>query len=223
MQTLTAVIITDALDGRGSSLSAIGRTKIAGLSLIERAAASARAAGATSIHIVAEGSAPFADASGADGVFVIPANALIARDTLLALLRSAEHHPDAATLLVDRRPHAANRLVQLRDGRVTSLLADGEGANTDVALLSRRAVSMIGRVRSVRQAYGRLARFGVLYGADVASHTYEPLRTPADAACFESAFLPHSRGLVSEIRRLAMAMRCARRGQRVTTGAAVSA
>lgn len=212
MDTIAAVIVTDAPDGFRRDGPALGSVPVAGLSGTERAALTARRAGIDRVHFSGQEipdqamidrlerrglivtaterrGSPFLDAPTADRLVVLPAETVVDPAALVGLIARSTRMTVGAVLMIDRRLEAPNRLVKLSGDRVVSLLADGDVASTDIAILSPEAVFMARDTVSVRQAYRRLARYGILHAFDPAPCFCERLKSPADAARIERAYL----------------------------------
>lgn len=210
MATIAAVIFTDAPDGVRHEGADPGGVARAGLRAAERAALTAQRAGIDRIHYAGEQlpdeavldrlrqrglrvsatrrrGSPLLDAPFADVLLVTPADAAIEPATLVALIEQANLGPGRAFLMIDRGPEATNRIVKLSNGRVTSLIAAGDAASTDIAILSPEAVFMVRDAWSARQAHRRLARFGILRAFDPALHVYARLRPASDAGRMKRA------------------------------------
>ncbi|MBI3493054.1 MAG: hypothetical protein HY047_14930 [Acidobacteria bacterium] len=191
MNTIAAVIFTDAPDGLQKESADLVSVGSAGLSVTERAMLSAYEAGIDRVHVTGQQlpdeaslarlrqrglhvtatrrrGSPFLDAPTADVLLMMPADAVIEPATLVALIERSSLSASPAALLIDQRPEAPNRLVKLSKGRVTSFLADGDAASTDIAVISPEALFMVHDAWSARQAYRRLARFGILFAFDAA-------------------------------------------------------
>lgn len=204
MGTIAAVIFTDAPDGLRREAADPGRVTVAGLGVTERAALSAHQAGIDRIHVTGQQlpdhaslarlrqhgphvttarrrGSPLLDAPAADALVMIPADTVIEPAALAALIEHSNLAPGGAVLMIDGGPHASNRLVKLSNGRVKSLAGDGDAASTDIAVLSPEAAFMVRDTWSARQAYRRLARFGILHAFDAAPHVHAR-GTPADDA-----------------------------------------
>lgn len=212
MSTIAAVIFTDAPDGLRREAADPGRVTVAGLSVTERAALTAHRAGIDRIHFAGQQlpdeavldrlgrrglqvtathrrGSPFLDAPGANVVVMIPAGTVIEPAALAALIEQSDSGPGAATLMIDRRPEAHNRFVTLAKGRVTSLVAGGDAASTDIAVLSPEAVFMVRDAWSARLAYRHLARFGILHAFDPAAYFDARMKSSCDAGLSEREVL----------------------------------
>lgn len=233
MGTLAAVIFTDAPDGVRREIADLGGVSLAGLSVAERAALTAHRAGIDRIHFAGQQlpdeavlerlgqrglrvtatrrrGSPLLDAPAADVLVVIPADTVIEPAALVALIEQSNLGPGAAVLMIDRRSDAPNRLIKVTSGRVTSLLADGDAASTDIAILAPEAVFMVREAWSARQAYARLARSGILHAFDAAPYFHARLKSAGDAGQIEHAYLKRLNGgdhesfLTKQVRRFSI-------------------
>jgi hypothetical protein len=113
------------------------------------------------------------DAPAAERLVVMSADAIVEPAALVSLIERSELRPGEAALMVDGGPEAANRLVKVTNGRVVSLLANRDAASADIAIRSPEAVFLARDSFSARQAFRRLARYGVLKAFDATSHFYQ--------------------------------------------------
>jgi archaetidylinositol phosphate synthase len=207
MTSISALILVDDRDG----------IRFAGLDLVERAALTMRKAGIERVHIVGRhlpdgnivdrlrrrgltvtcaerGSEPFRTAPLTDVVVVLPASTIVEPKAVTALLRQASLAPGTATLAMDTRPDAGNRLALVAGGMVYGLLAKGNAASTDLVVLSQDAVSQIRSAPSLIHALQHLAGKGNLRAGSVARYFCERVRDQRDADAFERAYLRHTNG-----------------------------
>jgi hypothetical protein len=171
---ITAVVLTDA-SGR----------RLRGVSLDERAALAAAAAGITRVHFAGEtvpdpetcerlrsrGLAvsvspgkgrPLAGARTDCDLLVLPAATLASSATIAALVRQASATPGSATLQVEvARPMKASLLL-VTDGGVTSVVGDGNARSADLLLIPSAVVPRVQNVWAMVDIVHRLARHGLL-------------------------------------------------------------
>lgn len=233
MRTPVAALLLDDEPESPAREAPCGKTMVGGLTLVERAALASQRAGIAHVHLVggcipdspsvqrlqARGltvtraclrEQPFQAAPEADLLVVIPVGVVFEPRAIAALLEQARLEPGEAALAVDRRPEAGHLFVDVSQGTVRSLLADGNAASTGVAIFTPEAVDAVRHVRSVQAALGRLARIGKLRAVDVAPHFCRPLRSAADAARLERDYIRHLNGgdresyFTKKIRRLSV-------------------
>jgi hypothetical protein len=106
----------------------------------------------------------FAGVPNAEVIVVIDARTIIDGDALRDVLRQALAESGRASLLVELGSRRKDSLIQVQDGRVTSVMGDGNGMNCGVLVLPRSLVARVRPVHSLRDAVHRLAK-GDLLGA----------------------------------------------------------
>ena len=104
----------------------------------------------------------FAGVPNAEIVVVIDARTIIDADLLRAAVREARTHGGRATLLVDPGPHRKDSLIHVQDGRVTSVMGDGNATNCGILVLPQSLVARVRSVYSLRDAVHRLAKADLL-------------------------------------------------------------
>lgn len=210
-----------------------GETIVGGLSLVERAALAAQRSGVSRIHIVGGCTPdstivqrlracgltvtraclreqPFKAAPEAGVLVVIPVGVVFEPRAVTALLEQARLQPGEVALAIDGRPEAGHRFVDVSNGSVRSLLADGNAASTGLAIFTREALAAVRNVRSARAALWQLARAGKLRAVDTAPHFCRRLRSAALAARLERDYIRHLNGgeresyFTKEIRRFSV-------------------
>ncbi len=221
MASTVALILTDGPGGCGLVSPVAGDTVVAGLTLVERAALAVQRAGIDRVHIVgsclpdervlgrlrARGLSvtcnaachhPFAavpaDTNANTNVVVLPVATVVEPSAITALLDAARLGPGEAALAVDARPDARRRFLRVVDGRVTSLMTDGNAATTGLALLTAEAVEIVRHAPSVWAAFRRLVRATTLWAVSVDPHFCERLHGEADRASLERDYIRHSNG-----------------------------
>ncbi|MBI4476003.1 MAG: CDP-alcohol phosphatidyltransferase family protein, partial [Acidobacteria bacterium] len=210
-----ALILTD---GVGGSRNAARCTVVAGLDLTERAVLAAHRAGIDRIHIVGAhlpgdgvlhrlrarglsivctltlGHGPFEAAPRDSTLVVLPVDTLVEPAAIRALLERASLGVGEATLVIDSRPEARHRLLDVSDGRVRGFVTDGNAAATGLALLSPEAVQIVRHAPSVWAAFRRLARATWLWAVSVDPHFCEQLGADEDCARLEREYIRHANG-----------------------------
>src|SRR4030095_3974781 len=92
----------------------------------------------------------------AEVIVVIDARVILDADLLRETVREAIAHGGRAALLVDQGPRRKDSLIQVENGRVTSVIGDGNGTNCGVLVLPQSLVARVRTVRSLRDAGPRL-------------------------------------------------------------------
>lgn len=218
MTRLAALILTDGAGGSGDTAHAAPRAVVAGLELTERAVLAAHAAGIDRIHIAGEhlpdervlqglrtrglaivctstrGHNPFEAAPPDSTLVLLPVDTLVEPAAIRALLERASLDVGEGALVVDRRPDARCRLLDVSDGRVRGFLADGNAASTGLALLTAEAVQLVRHAPSVWAAFRRLAQATRLRAVGVDPHFCERLHDPEEAAAIEHRYIRRLNG-----------------------------
>ncbi|MBI4263466.1 MAG: CDP-alcohol phosphatidyltransferase family protein [Acidobacteria bacterium] len=217
MATTAALVLTDGLGEYGGLTPGIGNTVLGGLTLTERAALAAHRAGIDRIHIAGEclpeepGLArlrarglsvtcapephrPFAAVPSDTTLVVIPVVTLVEPSAISAAIERARLGAGEAALVVDPRPEARHRFLQIREGQVRYLMTDGNAAATGLAILTPDAVAIVADARSAWVAFRRLARATALWAVTVDPHFGERLHDERDRARLERDYIRHSNG-----------------------------
>ena len=106
----------------------------------------------------------FASVPNAEVIVVIDACTIADADLLRAAVRKSMVEGQAS-LLVDPGPHRKDSLIQVNDGRVTSVMGDGNATNCGVLVLPQSLVARVRTVHSLRDAVHRLAKADLLAAA----------------------------------------------------------
>ena len=104
----------------------------------------------------------FAGVPHAEIIVVLDARTILDADLLRATVSQAVGHGGRAALLVDHGPHRKDSLIQVENGRVTSVMGDGNGTNCGVLVLPQSLVARVRTVHSLRDAVHRLAKADLL-------------------------------------------------------------
>ena len=104
----------------------------------------------------------FAGLPNAEIIVVIDARTILSADLLRATVQEAISHRGRASLLVDQGPQRKNSLIHVENGRVTSVIGDGNGTNCGVLVLPQSLVARVRTVHSLRDAVHRLAKADLL-------------------------------------------------------------
>jgi len=104
----------------------------------------------------------FAGVPNAEIIVIIDARTILDADLLRATVRDAMAHGGRASLLVDQGPRRKDSLISVQDGRVTSVMGDGNATNCGVLVLPQSLVARVRTVVSLRDAVHRLAKADLL-------------------------------------------------------------
>ncbi|HUQ89141.1 MAG TPA: hypothetical protein VM096_16400 [Vicinamibacterales bacterium] len=104
----------------------------------------------------------FAGVPNAEIIVVIDARTILDAALLRATVQQAIAHGGRAALLVDQGPQRKDSLIQVENGRVTSVIGDGNGTNCGVLVLPQSLVARVRTVYSLRDAVHRLAKADLL-------------------------------------------------------------
>jgi hypothetical protein len=100
----------------------------------------------------------FAGVPNARTIVVIDARTIIDGSALRSIVQEALRNEGRASLLVDPGPRRKDSLIHVREGRVTSVMGDGNATNCGVLVLPQSLVARVRPVRSLRDAVHRLAK-----------------------------------------------------------------
>ena len=104
----------------------------------------------------------FAGVPNARTIVVIDARTIIDGSALRSIVQEALRNEGRASLLVDPGPRRKDSLIHVREGRVASVMGDGNATNCGVLVLPQSLVARVRSVRSLRDAVHRLAKSDVL-------------------------------------------------------------
>jgi len=104
----------------------------------------------------------FAGVPNAEVIVILDARTILDADLLRAAVREAMAQGGKAALLVDPGPARKDSLIQVQDGRVTSVMGDGNATNCGVLILPQSLVPRVRAVHSLRDAVHRLAKADLL-------------------------------------------------------------
>jgi len=144
--------------------------RFAGLDLAARAARVLRRVGITEIQVV-DDDCPLAGAPFADLLIVLPERVIVEPGALVDLMRRARHQPEDA-----------------------ALVADANGRDTGLLLLSAEAIERVRPVRRMRSAARRLAAEAVVRVVRVSPRFIARIRDARDLAALETAYLSRTNG-----------------------------
>ena len=127
----------------------------------------------------------FAGVPNAEVVVVLDARCILDADLLRDTVRQAMGHGGRAALLVDQGPLRKNSLIQVEDGRVRSVIGDGNGTNCGVLVLPYSLVARVRTVLSLRDAVHRLAKADLLAAVPTGDHFCRVLDSRGGVAAVE--------------------------------------
>ena len=104
----------------------------------------------------------FAAVPNAAIIVVVDARTILDAELLRATVHRAVAHDGRAALLVDHGPRRKDSLICVENGRVTSVMGDGNGTNCGVLVLPQSLVARVRTVHSLRDAVHRLAKADLL-------------------------------------------------------------
>ena len=99
-----------------------------------------------------------------------------------------------AALLVDPGPHRKDSLIQVSEGRVTSVMGDGNATNCGVLVLPQSLVARVRTVHSLRDAVHRLAKSDLLAAVTTGDRFCRVLDRSGSVAKIEREFARSQRG-----------------------------
>lgn len=211
MLPLAALIVTDDTNAR-----------FTGVDLNERAALVAHQAGISYAYFVGLGQPGLAAmrrlhargvfASGLAGwprlfaglpavrvLVVLDARTVLEPAALKAAIEDASSAPQQAALLVHLGPERKNSLIRIIDGRVVSVMGDGNAMSTGIAVIPGDLMPRIRGVRSMQDAIHRLSKAGQIRALNSEPYFCVPLSRKADIAAIERSYYRHiTRAAISE-------------------------
>jgi hypothetical protein len=104
----------------------------------------------------------FAGVPNARTIVVIDARTIIDGPALRSIVQEALRNEGRASLLVDPGPRRKDSLIHVQEGRVTSVMGDGNATNCGILVLPQSLVARVRSVRSLRDAVHRLAKSDLL-------------------------------------------------------------
>jgi len=137
----------------------------------------------------------FAGVPNAEVIVVLDARTILDADLLRATVRQAREHGGRAALLVDQGPQRKDSLISVRDGRVSSVMGDGNGTNCGVLVLPQSLVARVRTVHSLRDAVHRLAKADLLAAVPTGDRFCRVLDQTGSAASVERDYARVQRGL----------------------------
>jgi hypothetical protein len=144
----------------------------------------------------------FASVPNAEVIVVIDACTIVDAELLRAAVRQSRTNGGQASLLVDPGPHRKDSLIQVNDGRVTSVMGDGNATNCGVLVLPQSLVARVRTVHSLRDAVHRLAKADLLAAVSTGDRFCRVLDRSGSIARIECEYASSQRG--STIRAMAL-------------------
>jgi hypothetical protein len=144
----------------------------------------------------------FASVPNAEVIVVIDACTIVDAELLRAAVRQSRTTGGRASLLVDPGPHRKDSLIQVNDGRVTSVMGDGNATNCGVLVLPQSLVARVRTVHSLRDAVHRLAKTELLAAVSTGDRFCRVLDRTGSVAKVEHEYARSKSG--STIRAMAM-------------------
>ena len=136
----------------------------------------------------------FAGVPNAEVIVVLDARTIIDADTLRSTVREAMTQGGKAALLVDPGPARKDSLIQIQDGRVTSVMGDGNATNCGVLVLPQSLVARVRTVHSLRDAVHRLAKADLLAAVATGDRFCRVLNHTGSVAKIEREYARAQRG-----------------------------
>lgn len=134
----------------------------------------------------------FAEMPAARRIVVLDARTVIEPAALAAVLRDAVAAPDSAWLVVDMGPERKNSLIRVTDGRIMSVMGDGNAMSSGIALIPGTYLPKLSVVRTMQDAIHRLAKTGDLRAMSVAPYFCQSIGPDADVSQIERAYARHT-------------------------------
>ena len=135
----------------------------------------------------------FASVPNAEVIVVIDACTIVDDGLLRAAVRESMVG-GRASLLVDPGPHRKDSLIQVQDGRVTSVMGDGNATNCGVLVLPQSLVARVRTVHSLRDAVHRLAKADLLAAVTTGDRFCRVLDRSGSVARIEREYARSQRG-----------------------------
>ena len=136
----------------------------------------------------------FAGVPNAEVIVLMDARTIVDSATLADVVREAKTHGGRASLLVDLGPRRKDSLIHVQDGRVTSVMGDGNGTNCGVLVLPQSLVGRVRTVHSLRDAVHRLAKADLLAAVETGDRFCRLLDESGSAAAVEREYARLQRG-----------------------------
>ena len=204
MLSIAALIPTDAEESR-----------FGGLDLNERAALVAQSAGINQVYFIGTRlpdldtlarlrergvfattllgwPRPFGGVPSADMLVVLPARTIVEPGALAEVIRQAATNPKSASLVVDQGATRKNSILSVSQGRVTSVIGDGNATSTGILIIPGTLLPRVRSVWSMQDAIHRLAKAGELRALTSEPYFCRPLDARMDMASIERRYYLHT-------------------------------
>jgi len=135
---------------------------------------------------------PFADLPPARTIVVLEARTIVEPEALKAMVDEGSRAPQHATLVVIQGPERKNSLIRVTDGRVVSVIGDGNAMSAGIAVIPGDLILKINGVCSMRDAIHRLSKGGTLRALSAEPHFCVPLAAGADIPAIERSYYRHT-------------------------------
>jgi hypothetical protein len=127
----------------------------------------------------------FTGVPNAEVIVVMDARTIIDGPALKSVVRDAAQHGGRACLLVELGERRKDSLIHVDDGRVTSVMGDGNAMNCGVLVLPLSLVTRVRTVHSLRDAVHRLAKQGLLAAVPTGDRFCRVLAPSGDVGAIE--------------------------------------
>jgi hypothetical protein len=144
----------------------------------------------------------FASVPNAGVIVVIDARTIVDAALVRAAVRKSMADGGQAALLIDQGPYRKDSLIQVNDGRVTSVMGDGNATNCGVLVLPQSLVARVRTVHSLRDAVHRLAKADLLAAVSSGDRFCRVLDRTGSVTRIEREYARSQRG--STIRAMAL-------------------
>ena len=136
----------------------------------------------------------FASVPNAEVIVVIDARTIVDAALVRAAVRESRMQGGRAALLVDPGPSRKDSLIAVQDGRVTSVMGDGNATNCGVLVLPQPLVARVRTVHSLLDAVHRLAKADLLAAATTGDRFCRVLDSSGSVARIEREYTRAQRG-----------------------------
>jgi hypothetical protein len=200
MLPIAAVVLTDST-----------RTRFDGVDLNERAAHIAHRAGIFNVHFAGNAAPsdevlerlraagwpvtvsvqvarPLSEAPPARTIVVLPACTIIEPAALVELLHGVGRDAASPALIVTPDQRRRNHVLRVADGRVASVIGDGNATSTGVAVIPSESLERVRGVWDYGDVIHRLAKTGTLRAVTAAPRFCATLDRTSDVAAIEREY-----------------------------------
>ena len=130
----------------------------------------------------------FTGVPNAEVIVVIDARTIIDAESLRTVVAEARQHAGRASLLVELKEQRKDSLIQVEQGRVTSVMGDGNAMNCGVLVLPISLVARVRTVYSLRDAVHRLAKADLLAAVPTGDRFCRVLAANGDVGATEREY-----------------------------------